>query len=194
MNPNFLKASSLEDIIRYFDSQKPLTPENKDEWDAFYTETDRVEIERIIVEFLHSSRGHKLLFGGHSGNGKSTEINRLVNDSRINDKFFIVKFDVKEILNINDIEIVELFLVVCLKLLEFADQNKIKIESYLEKEFKKLEGFFQGTLKIESQSSSLIQTSMGVEGKISAKQDSPLSAWLPPFMPRCSASMNPAKS
>ncbi|MBL0701137.1 MAG: hypothetical protein JJV92_09675, partial [Desulfosarcina sp.] len=93
---------------------------------------------------------------------------------RIDDKFFIVKFDVKEILNINDIEIVELFLVVCLKLLEFADQNKIKIESYLEKEFKKLEGFFQKTLKIESQSTSLMQTGMGAEGKISARAGFPL--------------------
>jgi len=41
MNANALKDSSLEEIIRYFDSQKALAPENKDEWDAFYTKTDR---------------------------------------------------------------------------------------------------------------------------------------------------------
>lgn len=36
-----IKATNLEEIIKYFDCQKALTPVNAEEWESFYTEMYR---------------------------------------------------------------------------------------------------------------------------------------------------------
>ena len=53
--------------------KKPLVW-NSPDWKAFYTKTDRREIDKLTQAFLSRDLGYKALFGGHSGNGKSTEI------------------------------------------------------------------------------------------------------------------------
>ncbi|MGR3177506.1 MAG: hypothetical protein ACUZ8E_05580 [Candidatus Anammoxibacter sp.] len=166
-----MKAKNLEEVIEFFDSQKALTPANAKEWESFYTETNRNEVEKIITEFCHKPKGHKILFGGHSGNGKSTELNRLIERPKIKDNFSVIMFDVKEVLNPNDIEIVELLLTICLNLLEFASTKSISSSPHIESEFKKIEGFFRQTLKIESVKTNSTTTDVGagIEGSIGAK-------------------------
>ena len=48
----------------------------------------------IKAEFLRYKPGRKVLFGGHSGNGKSTELNKFIFDPEIRGRFEIIKIDV----------------------------------------------------------------------------------------------------
>ncbi|MCP5047401.1 MAG: hypothetical protein GY940_09540, partial [bacterium] len=73
-----MKATTVGEVIRYFNQQKPLTPEEKDEWKSFYVDTGRQKIEKIKSDFLRANPGYKALFGGHKGNGKSTELNKFI--------------------------------------------------------------------------------------------------------------------
>lgn len=143
-----MKAQTLGEVIKYFNHQRPLTPERKEEWKSFYIDTLRKEIDRIKSEFLKATCGHKMLFGGHAGNGKSTELNKFIHDTQIKRKYEIIKLEIQEILNPFDIEIVELLLVICFQILTFAEEKNIKISKYLDDRFQDMEGFFHDTLKI----------------------------------------------
>jgi len=145
-----MKALTLGDVIRDFNQQEPLSPGMKDQWDSFYIDTHRIEIDNIKNEFLDASPGYKALFGGHKGNGKSTELNKIIFDADLRKRFEIIKIDILESLDPNDIEIVEFFITICFYILTFAKEKKIEIESYFKDQFEKLEGFFHEKLNIET--------------------------------------------
>lgn len=145
-----MKASTLGEVIEKFNKQEPLSPELKEQWKSFYINTHRIEIDNIKNEFLDASSGYKALFGGHKGNGKSTELNKIIFDSDLCQRFEIIKIDILESLDPNDIDIVEFFITICFYILSFADEKKIKIESYFKNQFEKLEGFFHESLNIET--------------------------------------------
>ena len=50
-----MKAQALGEVIKYFNHQRPLTPERKEEWKSFYIDTLRKEIDRIKSEFLKAT-------------------------------------------------------------------------------------------------------------------------------------------
>jgi hypothetical protein len=145
-----MKALTLGDVIRDFNQQEPLSPEIKEQWQSFYIDTHRIEIDNIKNEFLDASSGYKALFGGHKGNGKSTELNKIIFDPDLRKRFEIIKIDILESLDPNDIDIVEFFITICFYILAFADEKNIKIESYFKDQFEKLEGFFHKKLNIET--------------------------------------------
>jgi DNA polymerase III delta prime subunit len=76
----------------------------------------------------------KVLFTGHRGSGKSTELNRLA--MNLDKEFFIAKFSIYESLNFADLNYIDILLVSMLKLLQKAIKEKIKInEGILEHVF-----------------------------------------------------------
>lgn len=160
-----MKAKSLSEIIYNFNKQAPLTPEEKEDWESFYIDTKRDDINHIKEGFLESSSGYKVLFGGHSGNGKSTELNKFVHDPDIRDRFSIIKFDIKEQLNPHDIEIVELFLMISFQLVEFSEGHHIPIDKKIDEQLKKIAGFFHDELKIESSQIKANQKEMNIKAQ-----------------------------
>jgi len=158
-----MKATRLNEVIQNFNIQKPLSPENKEEWDGFYIDTHRKEIDRIVNEFIFAPTGYKAMFGGHRGNGKSTELNKIIFESELPKRFEIIKIDILESLDPNDIEIVEFLVTLCVHLLAFAEKKGIEIDDYLEDQFKNLEGFFRDKLKIETTRSNGKTKEAGVE-------------------------------
>lgn len=160
-----MKAATLGDIIRYFNHQKPLTPADKEEWESFYVDTHRLEIELVKNEFLDASCGHKLMFGGHAGNGKSTELNKFIHNPEIKSRFAIIKLDIQEMLNPYDIEIVELLLAICFQILTFAEENNVSIGKYIKDRFQKLESFFHDKLKIETIRTEKKAGEIGIKGE-----------------------------
>jgi hypothetical protein len=162
-----MRAASLGDVIRNFNNQEPLTPARREEWENFYIDTLRLDISLIKNEFLRATTGHKVLFGGHMGNGKSTELNKLVYDPQIQERFTLIKFDVREILNLHDIEIVELLLTICFQILTFAGERNIPMTPYIKEKFLELERFFHDRLKIESSRVTSSGKDIGVESEAS---------------------------
>jgi len=164
-----MRAKTLGEVIRYFNQQKPLTPANKEEWASLYIDTERRGIEQVKGEFLQAHPGHKVLFGGHSGNGKSTELNKFIFDPQVQARYEIIKLDIQEVLNPQDIEIVELLLTLCFEILAFADKKKIEVPSYIGDQFAKMEKFFHDSLKIETGIEEAKARGMGLEAGAGAK-------------------------
>ncbi|NQE46127.1 hypothetical protein C5S31_08920 [ANME-1 cluster archaeon GoMg2] len=74
----------------------------------FYVEREGKPLNTLIRALMRLHRqSPKYFFSGHRGCGKSTELNRLAADEEINNKFFIVKYSVKEVCDVNNLNYVD---------------------------------------------------------------------------------------
>lgn len=71
----------------------------------------------------------KLLFTGHRGSGKSTELNRLA--EAITDRYFVVTYSIESVLDILDIHYVDVLLSMAGQLLERARTAELKLNEKL---------------------------------------------------------------
>ena len=140
------KAQNLNDVINCFDSQKAITKEDYESW---YVDTNRPEIDIIKNDLLDAQYSKKFLFGGHPGNGKSTELNKIEYDEKLNAKYLIIKYSANDVLDINDVDIVDLLISMAFKILEQVDKKGITLADHLKKQLNEMEGFFHKKLKIE---------------------------------------------
>lgn len=122
-----MKADNLVQALNIFNPKRALLTQQ--ELDNYFVERPRglvVEIEN----YLRSAEERvKLLFTGHRGSGKSTELSKLA--SLLSDKFFIVNFSITETLNLFDLNYVDVLLTMALKLFQKAHQHKVKINELL---------------------------------------------------------------
>jgi GTPase SAR1 family protein len=126
-------ADELKDIYHLFNPDKALL--NDDLW-KYYVEIDQNEINikelQIRLELgLETREPIKLLFTGHRGSGKSTALNRLI--LNLYDDFFVVKYNVLDLLDQNDVTYIDVLLSVLTKLFEKAQEDKVKLEGSLSK-------------------------------------------------------------
>lgn len=97
------RVEEVPDALR----PEPLAEGNFD----LFVNTDSARDEVIprtltLKDELKTELNPKILFAGHRGSGKSTEINRLIRD--IKDEYFVVKFSVRDetdIYNINHVDL-----------------------------------------------------------------------------------------
>lgn len=82
---------------------------------SFYTDREGNPFPRIKLEFLTTQAREKILFTGHRGSGKSTELNRLAADPEILKKFVVVKYSVFDVLDPNDIRFIDLLFSIAAK-------------------------------------------------------------------------------
>ncbi len=116
------KAKNLSEVIRLFDPRQPL----KGETLAFYIDRPGNPLQKMET-YLQSVAGAgtpvKVLFTGHVGSGKSTELNKV--SQRLDEKFFIVRLDVQEDLNLADLEAVDILLGLFSSLVRCATDEKV---------------------------------------------------------------------
>lgn len=130
--PPLKKATKVSEIPAAF----PPAPLSKEEFDTFYVQVDNERDNCLsrVSELKKKLEGSntKILFAGHRGSGKSTELNRL--EREIKEDTFFVKFSVVEELDINDISYVDLIMVMMEKLAsEAVDKGIITTDSkYIE--------------------------------------------------------------
>lgn len=87
-----MKAQNLQQAIQFFNPAEQLRGQLLRNWFIQRPQTSRQAL-RVILE--SEQRPVKLLFVGHRGSGKSTELNKLTEESA--DSFVTISFDLLEI-------------------------------------------------------------------------------------------------
>ncbi len=100
---DFVVAENLDLAWSNFDPFYPL-PVNC----PFHVEREGIPLKKLTRALLRQHRQTpKYFFSGHRGCGKSTELNRLAADPDIMEKFFIVKYSVKDICDVHNLNYID---------------------------------------------------------------------------------------
>ena len=109
-----LQAKSLEAAIANLNEQVSLVFDKgkgiQSASSEFYVNRPNNPMDELKTYLINSPGDDKILFTGHMGCGKSTELNRFSNLPEIKEKFFVVKYSISEILNIIDIDYIDFLL------------------------------------------------------------------------------------
>ena len=143
-------ADNLRHIFHAFNPEKALNGEELQKYYVGFEENEK-RIARLKTRLelcLETNEPMKLLFMGHRGSGKTTALNRLV--SGLDGAFFIVSYDVIELLDPNDVKYTDVLLSALAKLTEKAVSENISLSKEL-------------TGRIEKWGSTLIKTNTDTE-------------------------------
>jgi hypothetical protein len=148
MPEEFIIAEDLDLAWSNFEPFYPL-PANS----PFHVERKGKPLNRLKRALLRQHRqSPKYFFSGHRGCGKSTELNRLAADSKINEKFFIVKYSVKEVCDVNNLNYVDVLFSIGAQLyIQYIDSGK-ELKPEL---IKQLEGWKHSIEKISEKETSI---------------------------------------
>ena len=103
-----MKASYLKQVIGFFDPMQSLDEEHKD----WYVERPDNPEEAIKIYLINNFTDTKILFSGHRGSGKTSTLSKLARDADIQGKFFVVKFSIKDELNVADLTYTDLLVAI----------------------------------------------------------------------------------
>lgn len=84
-------AQNLEEVWQNFDPTLVIDPAS-----AQYIPRTDPELQKLSFDLKHSKHHMHLFLCGHRGSGKTTELNRLCLDEKINEKFFTILLTAKE--------------------------------------------------------------------------------------------------
>jgi hypothetical protein len=122
-NPDIQPADNLEDVIFLFNPTKPLDGK----YLRFYVNRGstarRDMVTWLRVNDLKRGQPIRLLFTGHSGCGKSTELNQLCRE--LEQEFFVVKVSTKLIIQPTDLTAVDVVLIAAMSLFKQATQEDV---------------------------------------------------------------------
>jgi phenylpyruvate tautomerase PptA (4-oxalocrotonate tautomerase family) len=121
MPEEFVVADNLDLAWSNFDPLYPLPADC-----PFYVEREDKPLNKLKRALLREHKQPpKYFFSGHRGCGKSTELNRLAVDEEINKKFFVVKYSVKDICDVNNLSYIDvLFSLGAQLFIEYSDTGK----------------------------------------------------------------------
>lgn len=95
--------------------------------------------KNFTPKLIGEDENHYILFCGHRGCGKSTELNLIAEKLHRPDGYFVVQCNIVEDLDINNIEYVDILFLVAQKIAEALDKEGIAID---ERHVKDLQDFF----------------------------------------------------
>ncbi len=99
-----MSQADLAQALNLFDPRRPL---HMDELDAYYVARPHAPLEPMKTYLRHTQQPAKILFSGHRGSGKSTELMRLAKD--LQHEFFVVSFSARS-LNLADLNYIDVML------------------------------------------------------------------------------------
>ena len=115
-----MKANNFDDALNIFDPEHPL--QTKEELDEFFVKRKNSPLDELGLFLRKTKTVPKLLFTGHRGSGKSTELAKLT--LYLQDEFFIVNYSIKNTMNLFDIKYVDVILSLATELVKSAlDEN-----------------------------------------------------------------------
>jgi hypothetical protein len=118
---NRMPTASLEEALNLFDPQRPL---EMSELNAYYVARPHAPLEPMKTYLRVNRQPIKVLFSGHRGSGKSTELTRLAKD--LENEFFIVRFSAR-VLNLADLNYVDIILTCAAALFREATDKARKV-------------------------------------------------------------------
>lgn len=126
------------------------SPLKGEELDSFFVETDEGRVPDMntrqrLTQALEAKEDARLLFYGHRGSGKSTELNKLLVEQSEN--FFAVTFSVHEEMTPLAVRAEDLILIICNCLLKRASEAELRID---DKILEPVLEYFNETVKTES--------------------------------------------
>ncbi|MCK4937206.1 MAG: AAA family ATPase [Methanosarcinales archaeon] len=126
-------AENIREIYHLFNPDQVLL---NDELKKYYVEIEQNETNikdlQIRLELgLETREPIKLLFTGHRGSGKTTTLNRLV--SNLDNRFFIVHYNVFDLLDQNDVNYTDVLFSILTKMLEKVEKENIDLGETLMK-------------------------------------------------------------
>ncbi len=141
------RATKLTEIISAF----PQAPLAGDEFEDYYVPVDKERDKSLSrVEELKQNLkkdNAKILFAGHRGSGKSTELNRLIID--IASTTFIVQFSVTQELDVNDLNYIDLVMVMMEQLADRAEEAKLIHKD--SEEFERIKNWLSDVTEIKAE-------------------------------------------
>jgi len=104
------RATQLSDFFSAF----PQTPLVGDEFEEFYVDVDHERDGHLSsigqLREKVQKKNNKILFSGHRGSGKSTELNRMIRE--IESAYFVIRFSVTRELDVIDLNYIDLVMVI----------------------------------------------------------------------------------
>lgn len=132
-------ADNLNKIYTNFDPLLPLPGDSE-----FYVDRKNNPLNEMKWALLNDNRiPPKFLFSGHRGSGKSTELNRLMVDEEIQEKYFIVHYSIRDILDPADLKYTDILLSIGLRIFIEATDGKLKLKKKLLDELNKWIGLVE---------------------------------------------------
>jgi len=118
-----MKASDLRQALNYLDPDRALhTEEELRDWFVARPGTPRDDMSLLLEG---SEKPQKILFSGHRGSGKTTELAKL--SQQLEDQFFVVRYSVKRVLNLSDISHVDVILSMAIALIIQATDHNLRL-------------------------------------------------------------------
>ena len=154
MSEEFIVAEDLDFAWSNFDPFYPLPAGC-----PFHVEPVGKPLNRLINALLRTHRQPpKYFFSGHQGCGKSTELNRLAANDGIKQKFFVVKYSVRDVCDINNLNYVDVLFSIGAQLyLQYVDSGRELRPELIED----LEAWRDSIVERVSEEESSFETSVG---------------------------------
>jgi len=70
-----MRAKTLKEALNIFDPERPLRTE--EELRQYFIERASSPLQELVLLFQNTDSSQKILFTGHRGSGKSTELSKL---------------------------------------------------------------------------------------------------------------------
>lgn len=118
------KAQDLREALNLFDPEEPLHTE--EELEYFSVDRSHSPIDEIRILLEATDGPEKVLFSGHRGSGKSTELARLI--QRLDDNFRVIEFSVMQELDLSELQYADVLLGLALELADLATAEDIDVD------------------------------------------------------------------
>ncbi|MEW6388114.1 MAG: P-loop NTPase fold protein [Thermodesulfobacteriota bacterium] len=119
-----MKAKNLRDALNILEPEKSL--QTAEELRDYFVERPFSPIEELVILLNETADPHKILFTGHRGSGKSTELFKLATE--VHEKFFTINYSIMSKLNLYDLKYVDVLFSLGLELVGEAINQKLPIK------------------------------------------------------------------
>ncbi len=153
MPEEFIIADNFNLALSNFDPSYPLPAAC-----PFHVEREDKPLDRLKTALLiEHKQSPKYFFSGHRGCGKSTELNNLAADENVKKKFYIVKYSVKDVCDVNNLNYIDVLFSIGAQLyLQYIEKGK-ELSPVLKAELENWEKTIEKTFEEKT----FLETSLG---------------------------------